>query len=118
MINSYNYLWGGVYLKSYRGRLDIIADILNAVSGKATKTQIMHRAKLNYRVLLRYLSEVSDASLVSLDGENRCYILTEKGQEFLDSYYEYSKTNRNLEKKLNEFQMTKKTLQKMCFNGE
>ena len=44
---------------NYRGKLDIIADILRVVSGNAKKTQIMYQANLSYRVLQKYLAEIA-----------------------------------------------------------
>ena len=99
---------------NYRGRLDIIADILHVVSGNARKTQIMYQANLSYRVLQKYLAEITGASLISFEDEKRCYMLTAKGREFLDAYEEYSKTNRHMEKRLNDISTKKKVLEKLC----
>lgn len=99
---------------SYRGRLDIIADILRVASENAKKTQIMYRANLSYKVLLKYLTEVSEASLIDFKDEKQCYILTTKGREFLEAYKEYSRGNRHLEKRLNEINGKKKILEELC----
>ena len=99
---------------SYRGRLDIIADILQVVSQQARKTQIMYRANLSYKVLTRYLAEVSEASLINFEDEKQCYRLTTKGREFLEVYKEYSKVNRHIEKRLNEINGKKKILEELC----
>jgi predicted transcriptional regulator len=101
-------------LGSYRGRLDIIADILRVASENAKKTQIMYRANLSYKVLLKYLTEVSEASLIDFKDEKQCYILTTKGREFLEAYKEYSRGNRHLEKRLNEINGKKKILEELC----
>jgi predicted transcriptional regulator len=100
-------------LGSYRGRLDIIADILNVASRNPKKTQIMYQANLSFRVLQKYLAEVSDASLISFEDVNQCYILTPKGQEFLDVYRQYSKTNRQAEKIIDEVNTKKQSLEKL-----
>ena len=63
---------------SYRGKLDIIADILRVAMGNAKKTQIMYQANLSYKVLQKYLAEIIEASLISFEDEKRCYILTAK----------------------------------------
>ena len=76
---------------SYRGRLEIIADILRVVSGSPKKTHIMYGANLSFKVLQRYLAEVAEASLISFDGERRCYVLTAKGREFLEDFAELQK---------------------------
>ena len=99
---------------NYRGRLDIIADILHVVSGNAKKTQIMYQANLSYQVLQKYLAEITGASLICFEGGKRCYILTDKGREFLDAYEEYSKTNRHVEKRLNDVRSKKNVLEKLC----
>jgi predicted transcriptional regulator len=103
-------------LASYRTRLDIIADILQVVSQNAKKTQIMYQANLSYKVLQRYLSNVTAASLVDFEDEAQCYVLTPKGQEFLEAYKEYDKTNKNIEKRLNDVNSKKKCLEELCSN--
>ena len=99
---------------NYRGRLHIIADILHVVSQNAKKTQIMYQANLSYKVLTKYLREVSEASLVDFEYEKRCYVLTAKGREFLEAYKEYYRDNRHLEKRLNEINGKKKVLEELC----
>jgi predicted transcriptional regulator len=47
--------------------LDIIADILQVVSQNAKKTQIMYQANLSYRVLQRYLRNITEASLIDFE---------------------------------------------------
>ena len=101
---------------NYRGRLDIIADILHVVSQSAKKTQIMYQANLSYKVLTKYLTEVSEASLVDFEDEKQCYMLTAKGREFLEAYKEYSRDNRHLERRLNEINGKKKVLEELCSN--
>jgi len=103
-------------LGSYRGRLDIIADILHVASQNAKKTQIMYQANLSYKLLTKYLTEVSNASLVDFEDEKRCYVLTAKGREFLEAYKEYSRDNRHLEQRLNEINGKKKVLEELCSN--
>jgi predicted transcriptional regulator len=101
-------------LRNYRRRLDIIADILRVISGSAKKTQIMFQANLSYTVLQKYLAEITGASLISFEEEARCYVLTDKGRVFLDGYQEYSKTNRHLEKGLNDVRTKKAVLDELC----
>jgi predicted transcriptional regulator len=101
-------------LGSYRSRLDIIADILHVVSQSAKKTQIMYKANLSYKVLTKYLTEVSEASLVDFECEKQCYMLTAKGREFMEAYKKYSRGNRHLKKRLNEIDGKKKVLEELC----
>lgn len=99
---------------SYRGRLDIIADILQVVSQNAKKTQIMYQANLNYKVLQRYLKNITSASLIDFEDTEQCYVLTTKGQEFLEAYKEYAKTNESIAKRLNDANIKKKCLEELC----
>ena len=99
---------------NYRGRLDIIADILNVVSKEAKKTQIMYQANLSYNVLQKYIRELSAASLVSFLDEKRCYQLTEKGRRFLEAYEEYSKTKKLVDQHLNDVASRRKGLLNLC----
>ena len=99
---------------SYRGRLDIIAAILRVASGNAKKTQIMYQANLSYKVLQRYLAEIIESSLISFKKENRIYVLTAKGQEFLNFYKEYFRTSQQIEKHLSDVRSTKKVLEELC----
>jgi predicted transcriptional regulator len=108
----------GIVLGSYRDRLDIIADILQVASRDAKKTQIMYQANLSYKVLQRYLNEVTDASLIRFEGSSQSYTITEKGQEYLLAYKEYSRTNKSIEKRLNDFSNKKKALEELCEEEE
>jgi predicted transcriptional regulator len=101
-------------LRNYRSRLDIIADILGVVSGEARKTQIMYRANLSYAVMQKYLAEITEASLISFEGDRLCYSLTDKGRDFLRTYQEYSKTNKHAEKQLKEAHIRKDVLNRLC----
>jgi predicted transcriptional regulator len=101
-------------LGSYRNRLDIIADILFVVKrGSAKKTQIMYGANLSYAVLTKYLAEVVKACLIRFESGTRCYVLTEKGKEFLERYREYSRRNKHVERQLNDVEAKKKVLEEL-----
>jgi predicted transcriptional regulator len=106
--------FGELNLGNYRGRLDIIADILDVARENAKKTQIMYQANLSYKVLQRYLAEIIEASLIYFEDEKRCYGLTDKGREFLDAYQKYSRTNKRIERRLNDAQAKRKVLEKLC----
>jgi predicted transcriptional regulator len=94
--------------------MEIIADILHVVSREAKKTQIMYQANLSYRLLSKYLMEVRKAYLISFQNEKRCYVLTSKGMEFLERYKEYSKRNKHVEKQLNDVNIEKSMLERLC----
>ena len=99
---------------SYRRSLDIIADILDVVNGDAKKTQIMYKANLSYAVMQKYLAQLTRSCLISYKTEKRCYILTNKGEKFLENYREYFKTNEYAKKRLNEARVKKKALERLC----
>ena len=101
-------------MRNYRRRLDIIADILKVASQKAKKTQIMYQANLSYKVLQRYLKEVKAASLIDFNTEDQCYTLTQKGREFLESYIDYEQTSKKIEKRLNDADSKKRSLEELC----
>jgi dTDP-glucose pyrophosphorylase/predicted transcriptional regulator len=97
---------------NYRDRLQIIADILTVVSKEAKRTQIMYQANLSYRLLCRYLSEVTRAGLIVLQDKDR-YVLSEKGKEYLDKHEEYSKRCKNLEQQHSSASDAKLCLEKL-----
>jgi len=103
-------------LGSYRSRLDIIADILHVVSQNPKKTQIMYQANLSYKVLQRYLRNITAASLISFETAEQCYMLTSKGKDFLEAYKDYAKTHKSIEKRLNDVDNKKKNLEELCSN--
>lgn len=101
---------------NYRGRLDIIADILQVVSQNAKKTQIMYQANLSYKVLQRYLKTITAASLIDYETAEQYYMLTPKGQKFLRAYEDYAKTNKSIERCLSDVNDKKKILEGLCLN--
>jgi predicted transcriptional regulator len=100
-------------LGSYRGKLDIIAAILMVASRNPKKTQILYQANLSFRVLQKYLAEISGASLICFEDETQRYALTLKGKAFLEAYSQYSKTSRHAEKIIGEVYLKKQTLEKL-----
>lgn len=102
---------------NYRGRLDIIADILNVASLDAKKTQIMYQANLSYKVLQKYLTEITDAGLINFESEKKCFALTSKGCMFLEKYKEYSRRSRHVGEQLNEIHNKRRALEELCYNG-
>ena len=98
----------------YRERLEIIADILHVVNATAKKTRIMFQANLNYKVTQKYLAEITRACLVKYEQNKQHYILTDKGRNFLETYKEYCKKNRQAEKRLNFVKNKKKMLEDLC----
>lgn len=77
-------------LHTRRGRLSIIADILDVARRGAIKTRIMYRASLSFSQLCDYLSFLLDANLLkTVENPNRTlYKTTNKGLQYLQSYME------------------------------
>lgn len=73
-------------VRSYRGRWEIIVDVLEATRGGAKKTHIMHRANLNYLRVSRLLDYLLSRGLIAeeedLDG-GVLYRLTQEGMSTL-----------------------------------
>jgi len=103
----------------HRSRLKILANILAVVNRDkgAKKTQIMYQAYLSYRLLVQYLKDVTEAGLVICGNEN-CYILTPKGEQFLAKFGEYDKSRETVNEKLNHVEDQKVMLEEMCPNTE
>jgi predicted transcriptional regulator len=75
----------------HRGRLDIIADILEASAGTTRKTYLMYRCNLAFRQLKYYLEFLVKKGLITIitdDGDPNpdFFKITEKGKEFLKAY--------------------------------
>jgi predicted transcriptional regulator len=72
----------------YRSRTEIVAMILEAANGGATKTKIMYKAFLSYAQLREYLSVLIENNLLEyLDGTHK-FKTTEKGLNFLKMHNE------------------------------
>jgi predicted transcriptional regulator len=84
------------------------------VSREAKKTQIMYQANLSYKVLQRYLTEIAGASLIRFDDDQQIYLLTCKGQNYLDAYKEYARCSKSMEKRFNDFTTKRKILEEFC----
>ncbi len=67
----------------YRGRTEIVGNILDAANGGATKTKIMYIAFLSYAQLKEYLTILVENNLIEyLDGIRK-FKTTEKGLNYL-----------------------------------
>ena len=67
----------------YRSRTEIVAMILEAANGGATKTKIMYRAFLSYAQLKEYLSVLIENDLLEYIEGAQLYKTTAKGLNFL-----------------------------------
>ena len=72
----------------YRSRTDIVALILEAANGGATKTKIMYKAFLSYAQLREYLSVLIENNLLGYLEGSQTYKTTEKGLNFLKMHNE------------------------------
>ncbi|HEX2615286.1 MAG TPA: winged helix-turn-helix domain-containing protein [Nitrososphaera sp.] len=70
----------------YRSRTDIVATILDAANGGATKTRIMYKAYLSYAQLKEYLSVLTESGLLDYEEGELKYRTTEKGIRFMSTY--------------------------------
>ena len=70
----------------YRSRTDIIAMILQAASGGATKTRIMYGAYLSYAQVKEYLSFLIERDLIRYEEGSQLYKLSERGMKLLQAY--------------------------------
>jgi predicted transcriptional regulator len=101
----------------YRDRLDIIADILSVVSsGNVKKTQILYQANLSYKILTKYLSTLTQASLIICSPNKTCFNLSARGAEFLSTYRKYYHSKKNAEKSLSIVEVEKELLDRLCPN--
>ena len=78
----------------YRSRIEIIAQILQAVNGSGgiTQTQIMYKALLGYAQMKQYLLQLIERDLLQLDNTTNTFNITEKGIRFLNIYSEINQT--------------------------
>jgi len=103
-------------LGKYRSRLRIIADILHIASDGANKTRIMYQANLSYKLLCHYLEEVVNARLVASE-KGKSYVLTKRGEQFLERLDEYHKQCKQLEEQTSCVHSERAELEKMFFNA-
>jgi len=72
---------------SHRGRLDIIADILEASRKKVRKTHIMYHCNLSFKQLDFYLNFLVESKLLChVGGSDEMFKTTSKGERFLKAY--------------------------------
>ena len=69
-----------------RNDLDICADILVAAKNGAKKTHIVYRANLNFRIVKSYLRRLLEIGLLRFSSDNRLFVTTEEGFNFLRRY--------------------------------
>jgi predicted transcriptional regulator len=104
-------VFGGFVVK-YRSRLEIIADILNAVGNGSKKTRIMYAANLSYMLLEKYLGEAIKGGLVCFNHDS--YEMTEKGRSFIERYGDFSSKYSKIKGELEKAMFEREVLERMC----
>ncbi len=102
----------------YRSKLQIIADILIVAGKGAKKTRIMYQANLSYGLLKRYLAEILEADLISIDKDAKLYVITQKGEVFLKKYDEYCEHCTRLQEHVRNARKDELVLENMCSNTD
>ena len=97
-----------------RDRLSIIAAILEAANSGSSKTRIMFRANLSFKILEKYLSATVSAGFLRIDDCR--YILTDSGREFLRLYRENNESYVKAQKFLERLTSERKKLSTLCEN--
>ena len=96
----------------YRGRLEIIVDVLNVAANGAKKTRIMYIANLSYQLLEKYLEETVGLGFMCFS--NNCYEVTEKGRTFLEKYSDFSTRYQKVDSEFQRMLFERETLEKLC----
>jgi len=76
-----------------RGKLEIIASILEAIERGGSKTRIQYNSYLNYKSFERYLDLLIDGRFVEV---NPTYRLTERGKNLLEKLRELNSEFKKL----------------------
>ncbi|MFX1559616.1 MAG: winged helix-turn-helix domain-containing protein [Promethearchaeota archaeon] len=79
--------------RAYRSKMRILADMMRAIQSEGEEglgpTKILYAANLSHDRLTQYLEELIEKELireVNPESDNRIYLLTEKGREFLREF--------------------------------
>ena len=101
--------------RKYRCNLEIARDMLLIASVKVRKTRLMYQANLSYQVMEKYLKTLLDNDLVECHDDS-CYLITQKGKEFIQMYSDYLERHRRIREEIDDFDKDRLTLENMCFN--
>ncbi len=98
-----------------RGSIEIIGLILQAVEREAlTRSKIMYKAILNFKQVNDYTTFLAEEGLLTYLAQERKYVITDRGRQFLILFEETNKllnnygdkTASNKEQNLQEHKMT------------
>lgn len=83
--------------KNNRGRIEIIADILELAAAGVRKTHVMYKANLSYQQTSRYFKEMQEMDLMGQREEQgrTTYFATEKGRQYLAHHSQMSELINN-----------------------
>ena len=95
-----------------RDRLSLVAAILEASNGGATKTRIMLNANLSFKLLEKYLNTANRLGFTRQIESH--YTLTMKGREFLNEYKNLNQQNTAALKTLIELRHKRMLLENQC----
>jgi len=75
-------------LMGKRNSLEIIAEILVLCKQSQTKTRVMYRTNLSWRMLQKYLSQLQSRGLLEVHHSLTKYATTKKGLKFIEKWRE------------------------------
>ncbi len=75
-------------LMAKRIGLEIMAEILILCKQPQTKTRVMYRTNLSWRMLQKYLSQLQSRELLEIHHSLTKYITTRKGLKFVEKWRE------------------------------
>lgn len=101
-----------LFLGKNRDRLNITACILVVANFGASKTHIMKKANLSFKLLEKYLHSVVSSGLLRLEGSK--YVLTENGRMFLKRYADYHMRYMAAERDLENLSFEREKLCRLC----
>ena len=96
-----------------RHSLEIVRDILSVASVRTRKTRIMYQANLSFVQVEKYLHGLLEKGLLEHDGDS-CYLITEKGLDFLKLYDDYVERCRVLKEQVDQSVRDRLLLESMC----
>jgi len=77
-----------VMLMVKRNSLEIMAEILSLCGKPQTKTRVMYKTNLSWRMLQKNLSELQSLGLIEVHNSLTKYATTQKGLKFLEKWRE------------------------------
>ena len=96
----------------YRRRFDILADIVRVAGVGARKTKIMYFANLSFVLLNKYLEDALHVGFLRLSRGQ--YLMTKKGEAFLERYLEFSSRYSTVKADLDRLECEAEDLDRMC----